>query len=104
MAVSLAEITRGVLKSLTKEDTGLTAHQVHSVYKCIGKYISFMIKKAQYDWVVADITNFGTVVYNCGKTDFVPSNCLATETHLQVKMPKIGENAFRQELSLSKIS
>ncbi len=83
MVISLAEITRGVLKLLIKEETGLTAHQVHSVYKCIGKFVSFMIKKAQYDWVVADIINFGSVVYNCGRTDFVPANCLVTETHIQ---------------------
>lgn len=63
-----------------------------------------MIKNAQFDWVVADIMNFGSVIYNCGRTDFVPANCLVTETHIQKLMPKIGDNVRRKELSLLKIS
>ena len=81
---NLQEIARSVTKLLAEkassnnETASLTPQQVSSVYKCIGKFISFMFKKQNSDWVVADIFAFGTVIRNqvTGNTDFIPAHNL----------------------------
>lgn len=82
--VNLAEIARSVTKqladkALSSNDATLTPQQVNSVYKCIGKFISYMFKKTQYEWVVSDIFAFGTVVRSNtagGPSEFIPAHVL----------------------------
>jgi len=105
--VQLQDVARAVVKNLsTSESSPLTPNQVHSVYKCMGKFISFMFKKTQnYEWVLADIQSFGTVLRNNNVSYFVPSTGLSLETHISKTLPsKITENSCKQELLLSKIS
>lgn len=100
-------MARSVVKLLTKgESSALTPNQVHSVYKCIGKFISYMFKKTtQYEWAIADIFSFGTVLRNNNVSYFVPATCLSLETHVSKALPhKITESQVRQELLLSKIA
>jgi hypothetical protein len=76
--VSLQDVSRLVIKNMAaaSESSTLTPHQVQSVFKCIGKFISYMFKKSNYDWVIADIATFGTVLRNNNVSYFVPSICL----------------------------
>lgn len=97
-------------KSQTQNETCLlTPQQVHSVYKCIGNFINYLSKKAQYEWVIADVFSFGTVIRNntsaASNSEFIPSHVLQMETHISKAMPaKFSESCLRQELLLSKIA
>lgn len=68
--VTLNEVARLVVYSIaekqsSQESTSLpTPGQVQSVYKCIGKFLSYMYKKTHYEQVAADIFAFGTVLRN----------------------------------------
>lgn len=48
-----------------------------------------MFKKTHYEWVIADIFNFGTILRNntTGQTEFIPSSILQLETHISKSMP-----------------
>lgn len=85
-----------------------TPHQVQSVYKCIGKFISYMFKKAHYEWVSADLGNFGTVTRNTqsGTTSFSPANSLQVEigSVRGGNVAPLAKDAQKQELTLSKIA
>jgi hypothetical protein len=35
---------------------------VLSVFKCIGNFINYAFRKAKQEWVVADVSNFGSAV------------------------------------------
>jgi hypothetical protein len=45
--VNLQEVARSVTRHITEKsaDSTITPNQIHSVYKCMGKFISFMFKK-----------------------------------------------------------
>jgi len=74
-------VTRQLAEKASAEGTSstLTPQQVNSVYKCIGKFIGFMFKKNQVNWVIADIFSFGTVIRNNatgGPSEFIPASLL----------------------------
>lgn len=52
----------------------VTPNQVHSVYKCIGSFVNFMLKKTHYEAIVAEISGFGTVIRTGSGLEFVPSH------------------------------
>lgn len=93
--VNLAEVCRSVTKqladkALSTNEATLTPQQVGSVFKCIGKFISYMFKKTQYEWVVSDIFAFGTVLRNNttgAPIDFIPAHVLQLETQISKSMP-----------------
>lgn len=59
----------------------ITPHQVQSVYRCMGKFVSFMFKKGHHEWVSADIAQFGSIVRNtqAGHSYFSPCPALQQE-------------------------
>ena len=59
-----------------------------------------MFKKTNYEWVIADIYGFGTVIRNntTNITDFVPANVMQLETRISKAMPsKLSDSLQRQE-------
>lgn len=91
--INLTEIARFVVRAFAdkalsqNENATVTPAQVNSVYKCIGQFVSFLIKKAQDKDFVADIHSFGTVVRTNIVTEFIPSHVLALETAISKSMP-----------------
>jgi len=66
-----------------------------------------MFTKSNYEWVIADIFSFGTVVHNTltGVSEFIPAHILQLETHISKSMPlKFSDSCKRQELILSKLA
>ena len=106
--VTLNEVARSVCQALLeKNNEGVTPNAVNSVYKCIGKFTSFMFKKTHYDQVIAEIANFGTIVRNTASnshSEFYLGSQLASELHQTAKSFKQAENSVKQELGLAKIS
>lgn len=110
-AINLTEIARFVTRAIADKALGqneivaVTPAQVNSVYKCIGQFVSFLIKKAQDKDFVADIHSFGTVVRTSIVTEFIPAHALALETAISKSMPsRIDAAAQKQELAFGKIS
>jgi hypothetical protein len=97
--VNLQDVARSVTRHISEKsaDSTLTPNQVHSVYKCIGNFISFMFKKQGCTQVIADIAHFGTVLRNntSGKSEFIPSSTLQLETHISKPMPARSESSLR---------
>ena len=57
-----------------------------------------MSKKTHYDYVVAEISNFGTVFRNnvTGVSEFIPSSAIQQETHIKAPITtKIQEPSTR---------
>ena len=57
-----------------------------------------MSKKTHYDYVVAEISNFGTVLRNnvTGVSEFIPSSAIQQETHIKAPITtKIQEPSKR---------
>jgi len=106
--VSTNELSRLVVFNMSeKQSESPTPHQVQSIYKCLGKFISFMFKKAHYEWVAADISSFGSVVRNTStsNTQFVPASCLIAEIgQTKSSAHPAGKELQRQDLALSKIA
>jgi len=66
-----------------------------------------MFKKAHYEWVAADIANFGSVVRNTATTNtqFVPASCLSAEIgQTKASGHPAAKELQRQDLALSKIA
>jgi hypothetical protein len=80
--VGLHELTRAISKlaAAGPEPSVLTPHQIHSVFKCIGQFVNWLLRKSQQDpqkeWLMADIFNFGTIVIRNQQLDFVPSHLI----------------------------
>lgn len=98
--VTLNEVARSVCQALLDQNTegSVTPHAVNSVYKCIGKFTSFMFKKNHYDQVIAEIVNFGTIVRSTtgnSHSEFYLGSQLASELHQTAKSFKQAENSVR---------
>ena len=99
--VTLNEVARSVCQALLDKNTeggSVTPHTVNSVYKCIGKFTSFMFKKNHYDQVIAEIANFGTIVRSTtgnSHSEFYLGSQLASELHQTTKSIKQAENSVR---------
>lgn len=88
--VSTQELSRLVVFNLSERSADHpTPNQVASVYKCIGKFISYMFRQSQSDWQVADIPNFGSVFRNSANanTTFIPASQLQAELPCRTAMP-----------------
>ena len=108
--VNLTEVVRNVSKMLAAaNDSQISPSQVNSVFRCIGKFISFSFSK-QADIMIADITQFGTVIRNTKlgqASEFVPSNMLQLETKIFKAIPAkliADSSVARQELLLQKLA
>ena len=85
----------------------VTPKQVQSVFKCIGNFLNFMFRKTHYEWVVAEVSSFGTFLRNSNtkRSEFIPSHQMQLETGLSRAMPnRLQEPCQRQELLLNKIA
>jgi uncharacterized protein YdaL len=106
--VSTNELSRLVVYNMQeKQAESPTPNQVTSIYKCLGKFISFMFKKAHYEWVAADISSFGSVIRNTStnNSQFVPASCLTAEIgQTKASASHSGKELQRQDLALSKIA
>ena len=73
-------------------DEAQTASHVLMLFTAIGKFVALMLRKTNYETVVADIFGIGNFIRNCtigkmGETHFYPSALFAQELRIFNKMP-----------------